>query len=131
MSKLLTVIAFAAAAVGSPISAKEPCPRPKYGAPYYPWLIEGVMSGDKYADIYLEIDKAGKPTDCKMGRNNIAGDDKFFVCKAFLEQWSTSPDVQAGREGPTTVKRRYIAYGEKHRKAERQAKKLFFQQHPE
>jgi hypothetical protein len=64
-----------------------------------------------------------------MGRNNIDGDNKFFVCKAFLEQWSTA--APGGDSKATTIERKYIAYGEKHRKAEREARKQFFLQHPE
>jgi hypothetical protein len=127
MRKTLTLIALVTAAAASPLSAKEPCPPSKYGT-VYPWAVTEIMSGDDYADIYLDIDKNGKPTNCRMGRNNIDGDNKFFVCKAFMEQWSTAAPAA---DSKTTIERKYIAYSEKHRKAERAGRKLFFQQHPE
>ena len=128
--------------IASPASAKEPCPPTKYPPPY-PWLIGDTMPGDRFADIYLDIDKAGKPINCRMGKNNIPGDDKFFVCKAFIEQWTTSPRPNDPAVGPppanlprgtpikATVHRQLIMYGEQHAKAERAARERFFQQHPE
>ena len=101
------------------------------------------MYGDEYAEIYIDIDKAGKPIGCRMGQNNIPGDNKFFVCQAFIEQWRTSPRPNDPAIGPppphlpansrvnATVHRTYIAYGPDHEKAERNARKQFFQQHPD
>ena len=88
------------------------------------------MSGDRYADIYLDIDSQGKPTGCRMGKNNIPGDDKFFVCQAFMRQWSTNPQAAPGKTGPTTVERQYFEYGMRHADAERAARKKFFREHP-
>jgi hypothetical protein len=64
-----------------------------------------------------------------MGKNNIPGDDKFFVCKAFMEQWSTAPSPVATTG--TTVERHYLAIGDKHQKAEENARKAWFRAHPE
>jgi hypothetical protein len=101
------------------------------------------MSGDDFADIYLDIDKAGRPIGCRMGQNNIPGDNKFFVCKAFIDQWTTAPaevnptagprpaNVPANSKVKATVYRRYIAYGADHARAERKARKQFFRDHPE
>jgi len=135
-------VAVLLAAIASPAMAKEPCPPNKYSPPY-PWFIGDLMSGDRFADIYLDIDKAGKPINCRMGKNNIPGDDKFFVCNAFIEQWRTSPrpDDPAVEPPPpnlppnnpvkATVHRQLLAYGDKHQKAERDGRIRFFQQHPE
>jgi hypothetical protein len=130
------------AAIASPAWAKEPCPANKYRPPY-PWFIETIMKGDQFADIYLDVDKSGRPINCRMGQNNIPGDTKFFVCKAFLEQWSTRAPSEDPTIGPPpanlpanspvkgTIYRKYLAYGEQHAKAEKAARKQFFQQHPE
>lgn len=142
MRKLVTSLAAGLAMIASPTVAKQPCPPNKFQPPY-PWFIGETMSGDRYADIYLDIDKAGKPLNCRMGKNNIPGDDKFFVCNAFIQQWSTSPQPNDPEVGPppsnipkgspikATVHRQLLSYGEKHTKAERDARTSFFQQHPE
>lgn len=142
MREFVRGITFGLVMLASPALANEPCPPSKYPPPY-PWLISDIMSGDQYAEIYLDIDKAGKPLNCRMGPNNIPGDNKFFVCKAFLEQWQTHPQPNDPAVGPpppnipkgspikATVHRKLLAYGDKHRKAERDARALFFQQHPE
>ena len=142
MSKLVICIALGLAAIASPAFPKEPCPPNKYPPPY-PWLVEGPMYGDEYGEIYIDIDKAGKPVGCRMGRNNIPGDNKFFVCQAFMDQWRTSPRPNDPAVGPppanlpanspvkATVHRTFISYGADHEKAERNARKRFFQQHPD
>jgi hypothetical protein len=142
MSKLVTCIALAFLGIASPILAKEPCPPNKFQPPY-PWFISELMPGDRFADIYLDIDKAGKPVNCRMGKNNLYGDDRFFVCNAFIEQWRTSPRPNDPAVGPppanlpphspikATVHRELRSYGEKHEKAERDARAQFFQQHPQ
>src|SRR5262249_5867145 len=120
------MIVGAAVLIGSaPVFAKEPCPPLP---DKLPWAIDEIMSGDLDADVYMDIDAQGKPTGCKMGQNNIAGDDKFFICKAFMEQWSTKPPTEIGK--PTTVLRKYIQYGMRHEDAESAARKKYFRDHP-
>jgi hypothetical protein len=142
MRRFVICVAAVLATIASPTLAKAPCPATKYQPPY-PWFIEGIMKGDQFADIYLDIDKSGKPINCRMGQNNIPGDDKFFVCKAFIDQWTTAPpsvnptlgpapaDLPASSPIKGTIHRKYVAYGENHEKAESDARKKFFQQHPE
>ena len=142
MIKVGMIAAAAFMIIASPAVAKEACPPNKYEPPY-PWFISDIMPGDQFADIYLDIDKTGKPINCRMGKNNIPGDDKFWVCKAFIDQWTTAPASANSTAGPPpanlppnspikgTIYRKYVGYGEKHDSAERAARKLFFQQHPE
>lgn len=129
-------------AFAPPALSKPPCPPSKYPPPY-PWFIPGPLNGDDYADIYIDIDKAGNPVACRMGRNNIPGDNKFFICKAFLDQWKTAPPDSNSDVGPPpadlpshspivgTVHRVYDGYGAAHEKAERAARKKFFADHPD
>lgn len=142
MSKTTVWVALALLGLASPVPAKDSCPANKY-APPYPWLIKGAMDGDITAEIYIDVDKTGKPINCRMGQNNVPADDRFWVCKAFLDHWSTSdPSNDPGFQQPpanlppnspvkATIYRKYVGYGEKHEKAERQARAQFFQQHPD
>jgi hypothetical protein len=120
----MMIVGAAALISSGPVSANEPCPPLPNKLP---WAIDDIMSGDLYADVYMDIDGQGKPTGCKMGQNNIPGDDKFFICKAFMDQWSTKP-AQVGK--PTTVLRKYIQYGMRHEDAESAARKKYFREHP-
>ncbi|HEY4070590.1 MAG TPA: hypothetical protein VGM04_03425 [Sphingomicrobium sp.] len=125
MRKYLSVFCALSVSSAAPAAAREACPA-RSTAPLA-WAIDEVMSGDLYADIYLDVNEEGRPTACRMGRTNILGDDKFFVCKAFMDQWSTQAPRPAGR---TTVKRQYIEYGMKHADAERAARNRYFLEHP-
>lgn len=141
MRKFVICVALVLVTSASPSLSKEPCPKNKYDPPY-PWFIDQGMAGDEYADIYIDVDKSGKPINCRMGQNNIPGDDKFFVCQAFLGQLTTAapsanptvapPPAHLPPNSPVkgTIYRRYVAYGPDHEKAERKARKQFFQQHP-
>lgn len=141
MAKIKVCVAISLLGFASPVLAKDPCPPNKY-APPYPWFIKEPMDGDITAEIYIDIDKSGKPINCRMGQNNVPADDRFWVCKAFLDHWSTSdPATDAGLGPPpanlppnspvkATIYRKYLGYGEKHEKAERQARAQFFHQHP-
>lgn len=142
MDRLLVLLGAAALFIPMTANAGAACPASKYPPPY-PWFIGDTMPGDLYADIYLDIDKAGKPIACRMGKNNIPGDDKFFICNAFIEQWKTSPQPNDPAVGPpppnlprnspiiATVHRQLITPGEQHEKAERAARERFFREHPE
>jgi hypothetical protein len=116
----------------SPSFAKDNCPKKPIGSLSYPWLIEGIVEGDRYADIYLDVTTNGEPLACRIGTTNIrSSSEKFNVCLAFMRTRGWSVDPSTPESGRTTIKRKYIAYGEKHRKAERAARKLYFQQHPD
>lgn len=142
MRVFVTSIALAVVAAASPALAKEACPPSKYEGPY-PWFVKEVMKGDQFADIYLDVDKSGRPINCRMGENNIPGDDKFWVCKAFIDQFTTAPSSTDHAFGPPpanlppnspikgTIFRKYVGYGEQHQKAEHAARLQFFREHPE
>lgn len=127
MHKISKLIALVMACSTSPLLAKASCaPRP-VGSLAYPWLIEEVMSGDEYGDVYVDIDGTGVPTGCRFGDTNVRdSNEKFSVCQGFMQQWHKSE----ANGSPQTLKEQFISYGSKHRKAEREAEKLYFQQHP-
>jgi hypothetical protein len=97
----------------------------------YPWMIDDLMPGDEYADVYIDIDRSGRPLSCKYGRTNLHGEELFWVCNAFMEQFRTKPPVELAKGERTTVMRTMLGYGDAHRKAERKARKKFFAEHPD
>jgi len=128
MRTLTKLIALALACGGPSVAAKQPCaPRPA-DSTSYPWKVPGVMPGDEYGDVYVDIDGEGVPTGCRFGETNIHdASRKFNICIAFMQHWHKS---QANGSAQT-LKEKFITYGGKHEKAEREARKLYFQQHPE
>ena len=132
---LLCIATLSSLAFGNASSfAKVACPERPLGSLSYPWLIEDVMEGDRYAEIYLDVTKSGEPLACRIGKTNIRSDsEKFNVCRAFMTTrgWREGVDQSIPDSGRTTIKRKYVAYGAKHQKAERAARKLYFQQHPD
>lgn len=106
----------------------EPCPPSSRGPP--PWVTNEIVSGDLYAYVYLDVDKRGRPSGCKIGTTNILGDDKFWVCQAYMRQWTTRPPANPGLDGRTTTERLFIEYGWKHASADRAARIAYFHAHP-
>ena len=106
---------------------REACPA--MTAASLSWAITEVMSGDRYADVYIDLNEKGRATACRLGQNNLLGDDKFWVCNAFAQRWSARAAARA-EAGPVTVKRRWIEYGPKHAAAEKAARDKYFREHP-
>ena len=127
--QLVTLLALAAAVPAAAEDKKDPCP-PGAATGYYPWVVKEIMGEDRYAEVYLSIDAKGQPLKCGIGRNNIPGDDKFFVCNAFMTQWKTAPPLGYVKGKASTEKRMFVQYGVPHRKAERKARKQYFKDHP-
>jgi hypothetical protein len=126
-----TFVALALVSAGSLVSAKTACPPHVPGEPY-PWEKgDKQQPGDRWAWMYIDVDKTGRPLQCRMGENNIPEDKRFWVCRAFLEDWHGKPEVKDGVPIRTTVKRLMIMAGPKHRKAQAAARKKFFQEHPD
>lgn len=127
MGKHVAAIVIASVVLASPAVAETPCP--KVGSTY-PWMIDQLMPGDTYVDVYIDIDRSGRPLACRTGRTNWEKDDLFWACNAFMTQFRTKPPVELARGERTTVQRTLVGYGEAHRKAERKAKKEFFAKDP-
>lgn len=106
-----------------------PCPAREPGT--YPWSTDGTMPGDKWAWIFLELDKNGKPKRCLMGENNVRDDDlRFFMCRAAEKDWQPATPEEAKALASSTVKRRLIMRGPDHWKKMREARKRYFEQNP-
>lgn len=93
-------------------------------------MIPELMRGDYYANVYIDIDRTGRPLQCKIGQTNIEETDRFWICNAFMQQFRTQPPVELAKGERTTIERRFVSYGDEHRKAERKAKKEFLQKNP-
>jgi hypothetical protein len=128
MRKLVSIFAAASLGLASAAAADPSCPKAGYT---YPWMIEDLMAGDSYADVYIDIDRSGRPLSCKYGQTNFHGEELFWVCNAFMEQFRTKPPVDLAKGERTTVMRTMVDYGDAHRKAEKKAKKKYFAEHPD
>jgi hypothetical protein len=128
MKRLVALILFSTAIAASPAAARNGCPPDKLG-PHYPWLIPGILPGDTYAEVFADFDKDGQPAGCRIGKNNLSHGDSFNVCLAFAGM-TMKPTSETGIPLPTTIKRMYMEVGGKHRRAMRDARKKYFQEHP-
>ena len=97
----------------------------------HPWQVKGVMRGDQYAEVYIDIDERGRPLKCYIGKTNIPRDDRFWTCKAYLDDWRTDPVMKDGKAVRGTVRRDVILTGDEHNKANREGRKRFFREHPD
>jgi hypothetical protein len=120
------LLALGSMLLTAPAIAKNACPPDTLG-PNYPWIINDIMPGDQFAEVYLDFDKAGEPSGCRLGNNNIPRDDQFNVC-LFFAGFVIDPKSHVAL--PTTIKRLYLDPGPRHQKAQQEARKRYFQEHP-
>jgi hypothetical protein len=90
------------------------------------------MPGDLWADVYLVIDKSGYAIRCYIGKSNISGEEtRSNVCRNYVSGWRTEPSAGAGPR-VTTIKRFFLWTGYRHLdKQTKQARKRYFDDHPE
>lgn len=129
MKKVTALLVFGSNLIGVPVTAKNDCPTEIPGSAH-PWAINQVLPGDRSAEVYIDVDKAGEPTGCRLGKTNIPTDERFNICMAFIRHYRINPDAP-GISLPTTVMKLYVEYGDKHERAEKEARKSYFAQHPE
>lgn len=113
----------------STAQASGDCPAREKGA--YPWLIKEIIPGDRWAWVHLDIDTDGRPVACRLGKNNMTPGLRSTTCTSFVRNWKAVPVVQDGKPVRTTIKRFFVAMGDKHAKAEKEARKRFFLEHPQ
>ena len=113
----------------SPVFAHDHCPPDKLG-PNYPWFTDEIMRGDMYSEVFLDVDREGKPTGCSVGRNNVTRDQEYRACAVYLRGWVTDPPPP-GTRLPMVVQKLFLVRSKTHIRAERAARAAFFAQHPE
>ena len=117
--------------VAGPVeAAQSDCPPHEPGV--LPWMPDGMVKGDLFAWVFLELDKNAQPKRCLMGENNIHDPDmRFFACRAMKEDWHLATPEEERSLASTTVKRRFVIPGPNRVKEIREAKKAFFAGHPD
>lgn len=89
------------------------------------------MQGDKYAWVYIDVDRTGRPLQCRVGENNIYDSDtRFQLCNAYTRDWR-APEADAGDPDRRTIKRQTIIIGSDHELANQKARRAWFKLHPE
>jgi hypothetical protein len=106
------------------------CPAHELGA-FYPWESREIRSRDQFAWIYLDVDRKGYVVRCAFGKNNFPDPEGlFWLCKSYSDRWRATP---AANSDPAirTLERFALIASYEHTAADRKARKLWFQQHPE
>lgn len=123
-------LAGLAALAAHSAAAAATCPEIVPGAPY-PWEVKGHFSGDKYADLSIDIDETGKVTDCRVIKSNMSREDNFWTCGAIRAQGKEKPQIKDGVPVRVTRTVQMIQLGMRHQQANTAARKRWFKEHPE
>jgi hypothetical protein len=111
-------------------AAGAQCPPHEAGAEY-PWDVHGMLPGDKYAWVFIDVDRSGRPSACKVGETNIFDSDTLFqLCSSYKESWR-APAASAGDPDSRTIKRQTVMIGSAHQLANQQARRAWFKLHPD
>jgi hypothetical protein len=117
-------------AICSPVAAKTACPPHKAGEPY-PWEVSGLVEGDHWADIAVDLDAKGHVTGCRIAKGNLESDEGFYMCRAMTSQGEFDPVVKDGVAIAGTITAHSVLQGMKHRDLNASARKRWFAAHPE
>ena len=129
MNRLAALFGLGSIVLASVASAHDHCPPDTLG-PNYPWFTNEIMRGDMYSEVFLDVDREGKPTGCSVGRNNVTRDQEYRACSVSLRGWVTDPPPP-GTRFPMVVQKLFLVRSKTHIRAERAARAAFFAQHPE
>ena len=121
--------AFAALSFSTTVNA-APCPQLVPGVPY-PWDVQGHFSGDKWADVSIDIDEAGKVTGCRVLKSNMDSEERFWTCGAVRAQGKYPPTMNNGVPTRVTRESKIVQIGMRHRQANSAARKRWFKEHPQ
>jgi hypothetical protein len=83
MRRLLSFSPLVALLFAQGAAAAPSCPVLEPGAPY-PWQSTAIMTGDKWADLSIDVNAQGRPIRCRLGRNNLESDMGFWVCRSMM-----------------------------------------------
>ena|SRR5205085_6514077 len=128
----ICAVAICAAGLGSSAAKAEKAPcAPREAGQSYPWQSSGLMRGDKYAWVFITVDRTGRPIRCGVGNNNIPDPEmRFRLCAAYSADWR-APAASPGAPDVRTIKRQTIMISYEHEMADQKKRKLWFKQHPE
>ena len=90
MKRFAALFGFAWTLLASTVSAHDHCPPDRLG-PNYPWFTDKIIRGDMYSEVFLDVDREGKPTGCSVGRNNVTRDQEYRACAVYLRGWVMEP----------------------------------------
>jgi hypothetical protein len=130
MSLMIALLAASMTAQASG-TGQRPCPTFTPGQPY-PWEVRKPQPGDQWTWVYLLIDQKGRAKDCRIGDGNIRNKDtRGMICLSFQKNWYTKPILKDGKPIEGWFKRLFIIANTKHQTSDLEARKLYFQQHPD
>ena len=90
-----------------------------------------MLPGDKYASVLIDVDRTGRPLACRIGRTNIFDKYTLFqLCNAYSDDWR-GPQANAEDPDRRTITRDTVMIGSEHELANQQARRTWFQQHPD
>ena len=118
------------ALLAGPSLAATPCPELKPGQAY-PWQKSGLMPGDEWAYLHIDLDVKGRPKNCRVGKHQYKPETGFWMCRAMMAQGSFEPIIKDGVAVEGTVMRFMSVAGRQRRRAEAAARKQWFKDHPE
>jgi hypothetical protein len=96
----------------------------------YPWQTTEVMRGDRFAWMYLEVDREGRLIRCKIGANNYPDSEaRLFVCKAYYDFYR-GPPAAASDPRVRTLERFHLVPGPRRQWLERKARMEWFAANP-
>ena len=122
---------FVAFSIGSAAVAEQArCPKWEAGA-RYPWMSNTPLRHDRFAWVHLDVDRKGYPIRCRIGHNNLEdAEARVWFCKQYYDRWRGAR-ASASEPAVRKLKRYALIAGPKHAAADRRARKLWFEQHPE
>lgn len=124
------IIAASVSLAGTSVSAANPCPVREPGQSY-PWQKSGLMPGDEWAYLLIDLDTAGRPKNCRVGKHQYRPETGFWMCRAMMAQGAFEPVMKDGVAVEGTVTRFMTVAGRRRQRAEAAARKQYFKDHPE
>jgi len=124
------VTLYAALSLASAATAEKTACPPREMGQSYPWESSELMRGDKYAWIYIDVDRDGWPLQCKIGDNNVTEYMRFQLCNAYTKNWR-APAASQGDPDHRTLKRYTLVISSAHQLANENARRAWFKQHPD
>ena len=113
----------------SSLQAADNCPEIRPGQAY-PWQKEGLMPGDEWAYLYIDLDVNGRPKNCRVGKHQYKPETGFWMCRAMMSQGHFQPIIKDGVAVEGTVTRFMSIPGRQRRREEAAARKQWFKDHP-